>query len=77
MDGRVKPGHDSGGVTPSSTGRLVDRPLRGEGPLAALMSRRFETAKKRYGLEFDFGGLDLDQFRRPPKAGDQIDLFGT
>ncbi|HEY8571079.1 PA0069 family radical SAM protein [Phenylobacterium sp.] len=53
------------------------RRMRGEGPLAALMSRRFDAAKKRYGLDFDFDGLDMTQFRPPPKAGDQIDLFGT
>jgi hypothetical protein len=41
------------------------------------MSRRFETAKKRYGLDYSFDGLDFSQFRPPPKAGDQIDLFGT
>jgi hypothetical protein len=40
------------------------------------MSKRFQTAKRRYGLEFRFDGLDLTQFRVPPKAGDQIDLFG-
>jgi DNA repair photolyase len=50
--------------------------MKGEGPIAALMSRRFATAKKRYGLEFRFDGLDLTRFRVPPKAGDQIDLFG-
>jgi DNA repair photolyase len=50
--------------------------MKGEGPIAALMSRRFATAKKRYGLEFRFDGLDLTRFRVPPKAGDQIDMFG-
>jgi DNA repair photolyase len=49
--------------------------MKGEGPIAALMSRRFATAKKRLGLDFKFGGADLSQFRVPPKAGDQIDLF--
>jgi len=52
------------------------RRMTGEGPLAALMSRRFEAAKKRYGLDYGWEGLDLTQFKRPPKAGDQIDLFG-
>ncbi len=50
--------------------------MKGEGPIAALMSRRFATAKARYGLDFRFDGLDLTQFRVPPKAGSQIDLFG-
>ena len=51
--------------------------MKGEGPIAALMSRRFAAAKARYGLTYPFGGMDLSQFRPPPKAGDQIDLFGT
>jgi DNA repair photolyase len=51
--------------------------MKGEGPIAALMSRRFATAKARYGLDAPFGGLDLTRFRAPPKPGDQIDLFGT
>jgi hypothetical protein len=41
------------------------------------MSRRFAAAKARYGLAMRFGDMDLGQFRVPPKAGDQIDLFGT
>ena len=50
--------------------------MRGEGPLAALMSRRFATAKTRQGLDAPLGPLDLSQFRVPAKTGDQIDLFG-
>ncbi|HVI33071.1 PA0069 family radical SAM protein [Phenylobacterium sp.] len=50
--------------------------MRGEGPIADLLSKRFAAAKKRYDLEFRFDGMDLTQFRVPPKAGDQIDLFG-
>jgi DNA repair photolyase len=50
--------------------------MKGEGPIAALMSRRFAAAKARYGLDAPFGGMDLSRFRVPPKAGDQIDLFG-
>jgi DNA repair photolyase len=50
--------------------------MTGEGPLAALMSRRFAMAKARYGLAGRLDDLDLTQFRRPAKAGDQIDLFG-
>jgi len=50
--------------------------MKGEGPIAALMSRRFATAKKRYGLDTRLGDLDLTQFRIPPKAGDQLELFG-
>ena len=50
--------------------------MKGEGPIAALMSRRFATAKKRYGLDVKLEPLDLTQFRIPPKAGDQMQLFG-
>ncbi len=51
--------------------------MKGEGPIAALMSRRFATAKTRYGLGEKLPPLDLTAFRVPPKAGDQIDLFGS
>jgi DNA repair photolyase len=50
--------------------------MKGEGPIAALMSRRFAVAKARYGLNMPFDGLDLTRFRVPSKTGDQIDLFG-
>lgn len=48
---------------------------RGEGPLADLVSARFKAARKRYGLEGMRGGLDLTQFKVPPKPGDQMSLF--
>lgn len=51
--------------------------MRGEGPIADLTSQRFKAAKRRYGLDYEFGGLDLAAFRPPSKAGDQMDLFGT
>jgi DNA repair photolyase len=50
--------------------------MRGEGPIAALMSRRFATARKRYGLDQKLPDLDLTKFAIPPKAGDQLKLFG-
>lgn len=50
--------------------------MKGEGPIAELMARRFKAAKKRYGLDFGFGGLDLSRFHAPPQPGDQMDLFG-
>jgi DNA repair photolyase len=49
--------------------------MKGEGPIAALMSRRFATARKRYGLDGKLPPLDLTRFRVPPKAGDQLGLF--
>lgn len=50
--------------------------MKGEGPIAALMSRRFATARKRYGLDAPLPPLDLTKFALPPKAGDQLSLFG-
>jgi DNA repair photolyase len=50
--------------------------MKGEGPIAALMSRRFATAKRRYGMGERLPPLDFSQFNVPPKTGDQIDLFG-
>ncbi len=50
--------------------------MKGEGPIGELMSARFKAAQKRYALNQRGGELDMSQFRRPPKAGDQIDLFG-
>ena len=50
--------------------------MKGEGPIAELMSQRFQRAKKRYGLNARYDGLDLSLFKVPPKAGDQGDLFG-
>ncbi len=50
--------------------------MKGEGPLAALMSRRFAVAKTRYGLTRRLGDLDLARFGVPARAGDQTDLFG-
>jgi DNA repair photolyase len=50
--------------------------MKGDGPIAALTSRRFAAAKVRYGLGGRLPPLDLGLFRVPPRAGDQIDLFG-
>ncbi|THD58083.1 PA0069 family radical SAM protein [Phenylobacterium sp.] len=50
--------------------------MKGEGPIAAITSKRFAAAKARYGLAAKLPPLDLGLFRVPPKAGSQIDLFG-
>jgi hypothetical protein len=50
--------------------------MKGTGPVAELMSARFATARRRYGLDRPLPPLDLGRFRVPPKAGDQLDLFG-
>lgn len=52
------------------------RRMKGQGPIADLMSRRFATAKTRYGLAGRLGDLDLTCFAVPARPGDQIDLFG-
>lgn len=49
--------------------------MKGEGPIAELMAKRFAAAKARYGLEARWGALDMTLFRVPPRPGDQIDLF--
>jgi len=51
--------------------------MKGEGPIAALMSRRFAAAKQRYGLGAALPDLDLSRFRVPPRPGDQLELFAT
>jgi DNA repair photolyase len=50
--------------------------MKGEGPIAAITSKRFAAAKARYGLAPKLPPLDLSLFRSPPKPGSQIDLFG-
>ena len=49
--------------------------MRGEGAHADLIAKRFSVAVKRLGLEKASQPLDLTQFRRPPRAGDQLSLF--
>ena len=50
--------------------------MKGQGPVADLMSQRFRAAKRRYGLDRPLPPLDLSGFAIPPRAGDQGDLFG-
>jgi DNA repair photolyase len=49
--------------------------MKGTGPLADLLARRFKAAQRRYGLDRPQAVLDLTKFKVPPQAGDQIDLF--
>jgi DNA repair photolyase len=51
--------------------------MRGEGPYAELLRRRFQLARKRLGLDAYKARweLDLTQFKPPPKAGDQLSLL--
>ena len=47
----------------------------GSGPYADLLNQRFKLALKKYGLDKRSLNLDSSQFQRPPRAGDQLDLF--
>jgi DNA repair photolyase len=49
--------------------------MKGTGPYAEMMARRFHMAVKRLGLNAERRPLAVDKFRRPPKVGDQLSLF--
>ncbi len=49
--------------------------MRGEGPWADLMARRFAVAARRLRLDRVQPKLRCDLFARPAKAGDQLALF--
>ena len=48
---------------------------RGTGPYAQLIAQRFRAAARRHGLDRPRFALDVTQFRRPPKAGEQLSLL--
>ncbi len=50
--------------------------MKGEGPIAEIIGQRFKFARRRYGLDRVLPPLDISQFRVPPRAGDQMELFG-
>lgn len=50
---------------------------RGEGPYARLIADRFAAALRRLSLDKPRLPLDHTQFRRPPEAGGQPDLFAV
>jgi len=50
--------------------------MKGEGPIAEIIAARFKAARKRFGLDQERTPLDVSRFLVPPKAGDQMDLFG-
>jgi DNA repair photolyase len=50
--------------------------MKGEGPIADLIAQRFKMARRRFALDRPLPPLDARQFRLPPKAGDQVELFG-
>ncbi len=47
----------------------------GSGPYADMLNQRFKLALRRYGLDRRGLELDIGQFKRPPRAGDQLSLF--
>jgi DNA repair photolyase len=49
--------------------------MRGTGPYADMISRRFHMAVKRLGLNTDHRPLDTSQFKRPIQAGQQLELL--
>jgi DNA repair photolyase len=51
------------------------RRMTGEGPYAEMIARRFDVAKRRFGLAARDWSLDETRFRPPPRAGDQLSLL--
>jgi len=49
--------------------------MTGSGPIADLMRVRFSAAVKKFGLQAVHRAADVSQFRVPPRAGDQLNLF--
>jgi DNA repair photolyase len=49
--------------------------MRGQGPYAALIRRRFKLALKRHGLDREAPPLDASRFAPPPRPGDQLSLL--
>lgn len=49
--------------------------MRGTGPYADLIAKRFRLAKTRFGFSETSHKLDLSQFKPPPARGDQLRLL--
>ncbi len=49
--------------------------MRGTGPYAQMIGRRFQLATARLGLDRGGKTLVLNKFRRPPRLGDQLKLL--
>jgi len=49
--------------------------MRGTGPYADMIARRFRLAVKRFGLNADHRPLDTRQFKRPVEPGQQLELL--
>jgi DNA repair photolyase len=69
--GRVRELHGGRDYDPTFGKRM-----KGEGVHASLIARRFEAGCRRFGLTTGDRDLRCDLFRLPPRAGDQLNLFG-
>ena len=69
--GRVRELHGGKDYDPEWGKRMT-----GEGLFAEMVKQRFEVARKRLGLAHELPPLRTDLFRPPPRAGDQLSLFG-
>ena len=49
--------------------------MKGTGPYAQMMARRFQMAVKKRGLNRESRPLAINSFRRPPRIGDQLSLL--
>jgi DNA repair photolyase len=49
--------------------------MKGEGPIAEMLAKRFAIAKRRFSLDQPSVSFDLGRFRRPGAAANQPDLF--
>ncbi len=49
--------------------------MRGTGPYAQMIAKRFQMATKRLGLNKEHKPLRIDRFKPPPRRGDQLALF--
>jgi hypothetical protein len=49
--------------------------MKGTGPYAEVMARRFHMAVKRQGLNRPSAPLAVHKFKRPARLGDQLALF--
>ena len=49
--------------------------MKGTGPYAEMMARRFHMAVKKLGLNQPSKPMTINSFRRPPRLGDQLSLL--
>ena len=49
--------------------------MRGTGPYAELIAKRFHLAIRRLGMNKEHRSLDLSQFRKPIAVGEQLALL--